>query len=197
MEMDYKEIILSSEYTEEDEAMSFVEDGLKYSCDGLRLLKATEDCPDKIMVRKGVLVICDDAFSQCQASKVVLPESLVLIGVNAFACCSLEEVTIPNNVLEIGAIAFYGCTKLKRVFFENLKLAKVGEKAFMWCHNIEPNCKTEIEEQFGSRVFKEENSHSSSSGNSGCDHDSRGSWTDSSDYEFGLLKDNEPWFYVP
>ena len=173
MKIDYNGFILSSEYTEEDEAMSFIEDGLKYSCDGLRLLKATKDSPDKIMVRKGVLVICDDAFSKCQASKVVLPESLVLIGDNAFACCSsLEEVTIPSNVLEIGEIAFYGCTKLKRVFFKNVKLLKVGTNAFGWCHNLEPKCKTEIEEQFGSQVFKEDVSHSSSSDSCGSDYDS-------------------------
>ena len=177
MEIDYKEIILSSEYTEEDEAMSFVENGITYSCDGLRLLKVTANSSDKIIIRKDVLVICDEAFSNCMASEVVMPDSLVLIGEWAFDTSRLEIVTIPSNVIEIGSRAFSGCHQLKQVFFENVKVLKIGNYAFDGCHNLEPKCITEIEKQFGSRVFrevisKEGVSHSSSSGSLGSDYDS-------------------------
>ena len=172
MKIEYKEIILSSDYTEEDDVMSFIEDGLKYSCDGLRLIKATANSSNKVIIRKEVLVICDEAFSNSMASEVVLPDGLVLIGDRAFNKSNLEVVTIPSNVLEIGNGAFAGCFKLKRVFFENIKLLKVGKKAFDGCCNLESQCKTEIEEHFGSQVFKESVSHSSSSDSCGSDYSS-------------------------
>lgn len=154
MEINYKGTILSSEYNKEDEAMCFVEDGLKYSCDGLRLLKATDKCSDKVKIWEGVLVICDVAFSNCRVSEVVMPDSLVLIGKRAFEASELEVANIPRNVLEIGFRTFSECFKLKQVLFEDVRNLNIGKEAFHNCHNLGPKYKTEIEKRFGLRVFK-------------------------------------------
>ena len=136
MDINYKGIILSSEYTDEDEAMSFVENGLEYSCDGLRLLKSSVvNCPNEIQIREGVMVICDKAFEGCMASKILMPKSLVLIGECTFGNSNLCSVIVPNNVLRIGAKAFQYCESLTQVSLGS-QLTVIESKAFYECSSL-------------------------------------------------------------
>ena len=106
-----KQIELSTEVTVEDLANA-VEDefGVKYSKDGLRLLKSNENITNYV-VKAGTRVICDDAFYKCSGlTSVTIPNSVTSIGDSAFAhCYGLTSVTIPNSVTSIGDRAFMGC----------------------------------------------------------------------------------------
>ena len=61
--------------------------GVKYSKDGLRLLKSNNDIINYV-VKAGTRVICDRAFEYCNG---------------------LTSVTIPNSVTSIGGWAFRRC----------------------------------------------------------------------------------------
>ncbi len=59
------------------------------------------------------------------------------IAKNAFkGCTKLKKVTIGKNIATIGTKAFYGCRNLKTIKIKttNLKLGKVGKKAFKGIH---------------------------------------------------------------
>ena len=61
--------------------------GVKYSKDGLRLLKSNENITNYV-VKAGTRVICNHAFSWCR---------------------NLTSVTIPNSVTSIGKYTFGDC----------------------------------------------------------------------------------------
>ena len=90
-----KQIELSTEVTEEDLANA-VEDefGVKYSKDGLRLLKSNKYIRNYV-VKAGTRVICDRAF---------------------LGCSGLTSVTIPNSVTSIGDRAFAECKYIENVY---------------------------------------------------------------------------------
>ena len=83
--------------------------GVKYSKDGLRLLKSNENITNYV-VKAGTRVICDSAFARCSGlTSVTIPNSVTSLGNSAFCNCSgLTSVTIPNSVKSIGDLAFYG-----------------------------------------------------------------------------------------
>ena len=106
-----KQIELSTEVTEEDLANA-VEDefGVKYSKDGIRLLKSNENITNYV-VKAGTRVICNRAFAHCDGlTSVMIPNSVTSIGDKAFwESRGLTSVTIPNSVTSIGDKAFMGC----------------------------------------------------------------------------------------
>lgn len=61
----------------------------------------------KLVVKKGVTSISDDAFAETSLTSVSLPSTLTKIGSNAFCESDLTSVTIPKNVKTIGDGAFY------------------------------------------------------------------------------------------
>lgn len=105
------EVQLSTAVTDEDLENS-VEDeyGVKYSKDGVRLLKAPKAI-ERYKVKEGVRVICSFAFRMCTyLEQIYFPNSILHIGLGAFMqCSSLKEVIIPNSVIKIGDYVFKDC----------------------------------------------------------------------------------------
>ena len=132
-----KQIELSTEVTEEDLANA-VEDefGVKYSKDGLRLLKSNNDIINYV-VKAGTRVICDRAFRGCYyLTSVTIPNSVTSIGDNAFFnCIGLTSVTIPNSVTSIGDSAFAHCYGLTSVTIPN-SVTSIGKGAFWECRGL-------------------------------------------------------------
>ena len=100
---------LSTEVTDED-----IENGIKdeygviYSKDGKRLLSAKHfDC-ETYTIKKGVKVICKEAFSDCRVlQSIIISNSVTSIGNGAFYCCkSLQSIVIPESVTSIGTNPF-------------------------------------------------------------------------------------------
>lgn len=73
--------------------------------------------PEKVVLRKGTVAVCKDAFKGTEIVSVTLPESLDYIGDNAFAQCSgLSQVILhENSTLERIGTGVFGGTS----FFEN------------------------------------------------------------------------------
>ena len=144
-----KQIELSTAVTEEDLANA-VEDefGVKYSKDGLRLLKSNNDIINYV-VKAGTRVICDRAFRGCYyLTSVTIPNSVTSIGDNAFFnCIGLTSVTIPNSVTSIGDSAFAHCYGLTSVTIPN-SVTSIGKGAFWECRGLTsvtiPNSVTSI-----------------------------------------------------
>ena len=90
--------------------------GVKYSKDGLRLLKSNENITNYV-VKAGTRFICDYAFADCRGlTSVTISDSVTSIGSCAFAYCrGLTSVTIPNSVKSIGDYAFASCKSLKYI----------------------------------------------------------------------------------
>ena len=133
---DKKQIELSTEVTEEDLANA-VEDefGVKYSKDGLRLLKSNKyKYIRNYVVKAGTRVICDRAFLGCSGlTSVTIPNSVTSIGDLAFGRCSgLTSVTIPNSVTSIGYFAFKECYGLTSVTIPN-SVKSIRDGAFKDC----------------------------------------------------------------
>ena len=106
-----------SGYATEDEVREAVTDdfGAKYSKDGFKIISIPKETKT-YKIRKGVKVICHDAFNSSQIENIVMPDSLLLIGAQAFwGCKSLKEINIPNKVYRIGTQAFWGCSRLERI----------------------------------------------------------------------------------
>ena len=125
----------STEVTEED-LENAVEDefGVKYSKDWKKLLKAPEILSGKYSIRKGVKVIGDWAFVDCEfLANINIPNSVTTIGKDAFAYChSLTNINIPNSVTTIGEGVFRDCKSLTIKNLPN-SVTTIGEDAFSDC----------------------------------------------------------------
>ena len=119
----------STEVTDKD-LRNAVEDefGVKYSKDWKRLLLAPESLSGKYSIRKGVKVIGDWAFWDCEfLTNINIPNSVTTIGEQAFGVCdSLVNINIPNSVTTIGKYAFYGCIYNHRTTKTNQKYPSVN-----------------------------------------------------------------------
>ena len=84
--------------------------GVKYSKDGIRLLKAPQKLNGTYSIKEGVRIICNNAFWGCRSlTDIVIPDSVTSIGDKAFyRCSSLTSFVIPNGVTSIGTWTFWG-----------------------------------------------------------------------------------------
>ena len=108
------EVGLSTEVTDGDWTDAIEDEyGVRYSRDGLRLLRAPEGI-GKYKIKNGTKVICNFAFVYCSTlRKLVIPSSVTNIGDYAFGCCkSLLGLVIPSSVIRIGGGAFNNCPSL-------------------------------------------------------------------------------------
>ena len=104
--------IISTEVTEEDEMNAWTDEfGVKYSKDGKKLLKCTDDYLTNYTIRQGTRSICDSAFWVCSSlQSITIPDSVTSIGYSAFyGCSSLQSVTIPDSVTIIKGNPFSNC----------------------------------------------------------------------------------------
>ena len=116
-ELTKEEEVLSTEVTWEDVRNGIRdEQGVTYSKDGKRQLKATENLSGHYMIKEGTKVICNGAFHRCSLTSINLPDSVKSIGNSAFSGCkSLTSINIPDSVKSIGNSAFSGCKSLTSI----------------------------------------------------------------------------------
>lgn len=154
---------LSTEVTEEDLAEAITDEhGVKYSRDGLRLLRGYDNLNlVSYAIRPGTRVICSNAFAYSYSLReVTLAEGVTVIGKGAFyRCFRLESVAIPDSVHTIGSGAFCDCYRLQSVTIPDAvtaierqtfsrcrrlrhihlpdSLTTIGERAFWGCRSLE------------------------------------------------------------
>ena len=143
---------ISTKATEEELKKAITDEfGVKYSKDGRKLLKATQELNlnGTYSIRKGTKVVCDRAFFDCRfLSNIVIPDSVNSIGDGAFFDCrSLSNIVIPDGVTSIGESAFSGCSSLCSVVIPN-GVTRIGKSAFNSCSSLRsvviPNSVTSI-----------------------------------------------------
>ena len=119
----------STEVSEEDISAGLMDEyGVIYSKDGKRLLKATENI-NYYSIKKGVTVICDNAFR--------FYEEYDFDGtIEEFPISNLVSLTIPKSVKIIGKCAFKGCTELKSINIPPY-IRKISDWAFCDCKSIQ------------------------------------------------------------
>ena len=134
---------LPTKATEEELKEAFVDEwGVKYSKDGRKLLKAPYELDGTYSIRKGIKIICDEAFADCKfigcrsLTSLVIPDSVTNIGDYAFwNCRSLTDIVIPDGVTSIGKCAFEGCSALSSVVIPD-SVSCIGFGAFEDCSSL-------------------------------------------------------------
>lgn len=94
-------------------------------------------CLTNYAVKEGTEVICDDAFSGCEAiNTITLPKTIMQIGRRAFFdCVNLETIGIQEGVQNIGDFAFKGCVNLQGITLPST-IRWIGRDAFHGVQNI-------------------------------------------------------------
>ena len=110
--------------------------GVKYSKDGLRLLKAPKELKEYV-IREGTKVICVGAFWHCEnLSNIKFPNTIQYIGYCAFGYCkSLQQIEIPDSVKYIGDSAFLCCSNLQKIIISRT-VEIIGKSAFANCFSL-------------------------------------------------------------
>ena len=85
-------------------------------------------------VPKGVVIIKDSAFEDCQnLASIAIPESVTSIGNRAFwQCVNLVSISLSEGLVSIGELAFTNCQKLRYVIIPN-SVTSIGDHAFENC----------------------------------------------------------------
>ena len=131
---------LSTKATDEELKKAITDEfGVKYSKDGRKLLKATQELNlnGTYSIRKGTKVVCDRAFFDCRfLSNIVITDSVNCIGDGAFDnCSSLCSVVISDSVTSIGNNAFSGCSSLCSGVIPN-GVTRIGDCVFQLCSSL-------------------------------------------------------------
>jgi uncharacterized protein YjdB len=112
-------------------------DGVIYLGKVLYKYKGTMPEGTKISIKKGTLVISEEAFYGCSGlSSITIPSNLTSIGGSAFyGCSSLTSVTIPNSVTSIGDCAFQNCSSLTSVNIPN-NVTTIKRRVLYGCSSL-------------------------------------------------------------
>ncbi|MBR6106920.1 MAG: leucine-rich repeat protein [Oscillospiraceae bacterium] len=83
-----------------------------------------------------VTSIAEDAFRQCDFTRIVLPDSVRIVGKHAFAGSpALRSVTLPEGLRYIGDAAFANCTQLRSLSLPD-SLESLGSQMFLGCSGL-------------------------------------------------------------
>ena len=131
---------LPTKATDEELKEAFVDEwGVKYSKDGRKLLKTTQELNlnGTYSIKEGVRIICDKAFYYCTALRsLVIPDSVTSIGNRAFCGCrSLTDIVIPDSVNSIGYCAFWNCRSLTDIVIPD-GVTSIVDEVFSDCESL-------------------------------------------------------------
>ena len=109
--------------------------GVKYSSDGMRLLKAPESI-NEYSVKEGTIIICDKAFSYTCLTSITIVEGCKILGSCCFGSCrNLVSISLPSSLREIGGGAFSNCNLISSIYIpENVE--NVGHQVFASSNNL-------------------------------------------------------------
>lgn len=83
-----------------------------------------------------VTAINDNAFANCSATSIIIPDSVTEIGTKAFyGCSALTNVSIPDGITSISRYMFEGCTSLTSITIPN-SVTSIGDVAFSSCTSL-------------------------------------------------------------
>lgn len=127
--------------------------GVKYSKDGLRLLKAPKELKEYV-IREGTKVICVGAFWHCEnLSNIKFPNTIQYIGYCAFfKCSSLRYIVLSDSMINISCGAFYRCSSLKYIFLPK-SIRIIGDLSFLGCSFLKKVTIPNSVEYIGKDVF--------------------------------------------
>ena len=132
------EVEFSTEVTDED-LENAIEDwyGVKYSKDGVKLLKAPQFYLDSYKIKEGTKVICDNAFFYCSfLREITLPSSVIEIGnFTFFNCENLSNIELSSSLISVGLEAFSGCCSLSKLVLPS-SIMNIGDFAFSNCESL-------------------------------------------------------------
>ena len=146
---------LSTEVTEDELNEAFIDEwGVKYSKDGIKLLKAPQELKGCYSIKEGIMIICDRAFDWCcSLSNIVIPASVTSIEQGSFSCCrSLSRIVIPASVTSIEQGAFSGCSSLSNIDIPN-SVTSIEKEAFYYCGSLSSIVIPDSVTSIGNRAF--------------------------------------------
>lgn len=91
---------------------------------------------EKVIIPKGVNVICGGAFENNTMTAIEFPDTVTVIGESAFGNCNnLTEISIPNSVVEIRESTFEDCKNLIEISLPDT-ITVIGKNAFRNCSSL-------------------------------------------------------------
>ena len=109
----------------------------------------------RIVIPNTISAIPNNAFSSClDLKEIIIPDSIQSVGSNAFSDCDdISELTFGSNLRTISSYAFSGCTGLTKITFNSSSLQTVESSVFRNCLSLKrvafPSSVTSI----GSYIF--------------------------------------------
>ena len=89
-------------------------EGVLYTKDGKKLIKAPAQMTGKYIVPEGVEEIEAFAFQNSHFDEIILPDSLEKIGTGAFQYSGIKKMTVPKGITEIEAVSYTHLDVYKR-----------------------------------------------------------------------------------
>lgn len=146
---------ITSEITDEDLKDAVIDqDGIQYSRNGIKLLKAVNKNLTSCTIRKGTRIICNSAFSYCKNLETIdIPNSVTSIGESTFWWCTeLKQINIPESVTNIRERVFCECRKVKHIHLPD-GVTSIESRAFEGCTGLKQINIPESVKSIGEQAF--------------------------------------------